>query len=66
MTQLATAVITGVAMLFGYKLIQKQAERQAEAMRATAGAARQQAKRVQRDLGALVWDEQAGVYRPHG
>ena len=66
MTQLATAVITGVAMLFGYKLIQKQSERQAEAMRATASAARQQAKRVQRDLGALVWDEQAGVYRPHG
>ena len=66
MTQLATAVITGVAMLFGYKLIQKQAERQAEAVRATASAARQQAKRVQRDLGALVWDEQAGVYRPHG
>ena len=66
MTQLATAVITGVAMLFGYKLIQKQAERQAEAMRATASAARQQAKRVQRDLGALVWDEQAGVYRPLG
>ncbi len=66
MTQLATAVIAGVAMLFGYKLIQKQAERQAEAVRATARAARHQASRVQRDLGALIWDDGAGVYRPRG
>ncbi len=66
MTQLATAILAGAAMLLGYRLIQKQAERQAEAVRATARAARQQAGRVQRDLGALVWDEHAGVYRPRG
>ena len=64
MTQLATAVITGVAMLLGLKLIQKQVERQAKAVRATARASRSNGGRFQKDLGALVWDEQAGVYRP--
>lgn len=62
MTQLASAVLAGVAMLLGYKLIQTQAE----AVKATAKAARSQAGRVQKDLGALVWDERAGVYRPRG
>lgn len=60
MTQFATAVLAGVAMLIGVKLIQKQAE----AVRATAKSARHNGGRVQKDLGALVWDEQAGVYRP--
>jgi hypothetical protein len=62
MTQLATAVLAGAAMLLGYKLIQKQTE----AVRATARASRPQTGRAQKDLGALVWDEHAGVYRPRG
>lgn len=66
MTQIATAVITGLAMLLGYKLIQKQATRQAEAVRATARAPRQQAGSMQKDLGTLVWDDRSGVYRPRG
>lgn len=66
MTQLATAVLAGAAMLLGLKLFQKQAERQAEAVRATARASRQQTGQVQKNLGALVWDEHAGVYRPRG
>lgn len=60
MSQIVTAVITGAAILLGYKIIQKQSE----AVRATAKAARPQAGRIQKDLGALVWDERAGVYRP--
>ena len=64
MSQIATAVITGVAMLLGYKLIQKQAGRQAEAVKASARAARPQASHMQKDLGTLVWDDRSGVYRP--
>lgn len=64
MTQLATAIITGAAaMLLGYRLVRKQAERQAEFVRA-ASTARARTGRVQRDLGTLVWDERSGVYRP--
>jgi predicted negative regulator of RcsB-dependent stress response len=70
MTQLATAVIAGVAMLFGYRLLQKHAESQTQAVRAKAArdqkSARDQTGRVQKDLGALVWDERSGVYRPRG
>ena len=62
MTQFVTALLAGAAMLLGYKLMRKQAERQAEAVRAT----RNDAARVQKDLGALVWDERSGVYRPRG
>ena len=64
MTQLATAVLAGLAMLLGLKLLQKQAERRAQAVRATAKGSRSHSSRIQKDLGALVWDEQARVYRP--
>ena len=63
MTQLATAVITGAAMLFGYKILQRFADRQAEAVRATS-AAQARTGRSQRDVATLVWDERSGVYRP--
>ena len=59
MTQFATALLTAAAMLFGYKFMRKESERQTEAVRARA-----ESGRVQKDLGALVWDERAGVYRP--
>ena len=60
MTQLATALIAAAGMLFGYKLMRNQVDRQTDAARATSrGNAR-----VQKDLGALVWDEHSGVYRP--
>ena len=60
MTQLATALIAAAGMLFGYKLMRNQVDRQTEAARATSRGR----TRVQKDLGALVWDEHSGVYRP--
>jgi hypothetical protein len=65
MTQIATTVIAGVAMLFGYRLLQKFAESKAQAVKA-ASAARDRTGRVQKDLGALVLDERTGMYRPRG
>lgn len=62
MTQIATALIAAAAMLFGYKLMRKEADRQAEAVRAKATTN----ARVQKDLGSLVWDDRTGVYRPRG
>jgi len=64
MTQITTAVIAGAAaLLLGYRLMQK-AQRQAETVRASAKAAHAAKRSAQRDLGTLVWDERAGVYRP--
>jgi hypothetical protein len=65
MAQLTTAVITGVALLLGAKLLQKMSERQSKPVKATADAARRaRQQRTEKISGTLVWDEQAGVYRP--
>jgi hypothetical protein len=59
MPQLFTAVFAGAALLLGYRLMKRNLTRQAVAVqraKTQAGSAR--------DLGALIWDEAAGVYRP--
>jgi hypothetical protein len=61
MAQLTTAVITGVALLIGAKLLQKIADRQAQTVKATARARQQRNEKI---AGTLVWDERTGVYRP--
>ncbi len=60
MPQIATAVFAGAAILLCYRFVQKQLGRQAATARANAPS---RTHRMQ-DLGALVWDEQARVYRP--
>ncbi len=60
MPQLFTAVFAGAALLFGYRFMKRKTLRQAAATQRT------KANRAEaRDLGALVWDETAGVYRPN-
>ena len=64
-------VAAGVAAYAGYRWFQKQmdrsegAVRQAEAeLRRAAEAKAGQAGAEAKDLGALVWDEASGTYRP--
>jgi hypothetical protein len=58
MPQLVTAVFAGAALLAGYKWMKRETLRQAKATQ------RARDSRGARDLGALVWDETSGVYRP--
>jgi hypothetical protein len=59
MPQFFTAVFAGAALLAGYNWMKRATLRQAEAaQRAQTG------RQVPRDLGALVWDDASGVYRP--
>jgi hypothetical protein len=54
--------VIGAAGIAGYKFVSAMM-RQAQT---TAAKGAQRVRRTARDLGALEWDESAGVYRPQG
>ena len=67
MPQLIALALVGAGLYAGYKWLSKVVRRHGQAAaRAQEEALRGAAEAAMgpKDLGSLVWDEQAGVYRP--
>jgi hypothetical protein len=68
MPQLIGLALAGAALYAGLKRLSKELRRAAEAAERARGELRRRAgeNTAPKDLGALEWDEKAGVYRPAG
>jgi hypothetical protein len=68
MPQLIGLALAGAALYAGFRRLSKELRRAAEAAERTRGELRRRAGEgtAAKDLGALEWDEKAGVYRPAG
>lgn len=67
MPQLALLMVAGAGLVAGYKWVTKELQRHADATaEARAEADARAAADGPRDQGALVWDAQAGEFRPRG
>ncbi len=64
MPQLAIAVIVGAGLMAGYKWISRELQRQSDSAETSRAEAEHHEPVGPRDLGALEWDESAGVYKP--
>lgn len=64
MPQFAIAMIVGAGLMAGYKWVQRELQRQVDTAEAARAASEPPSAVTPRDLGALEWDEAAGVYRP--
>lgn len=71
MPQLLFMMAVGAGVYSAYKWIAGEAEKAADAARRAQDELRRHAEAggtgpAPKDLGALVWDEKAGAYRPKG
>jgi hypothetical protein len=69
MPQLIGLALAGAALYAGYKRLAKELRRAADAAERARAEFRRRAGESAggpKDLGALEWDEKAGVYRPAG
>ena len=69
MPQLIGLALAGAALYAGYKRLSKELRRAAQAAERARAEFRRRAGEATsgpKDLGALEWDEKAGVYRPSG
>ena len=68
MPQLLVFVAAGIGLFNAYKWLSREADKAVEAARRAQDEAVRRTAAVPpvKDLGALVWDEASGAYRPKG
>ena len=67
MPQLIALALAGAGLYVGYRWLARELQRATQAAAQARAERERQAAEVTgapKDLGALVWDEKAGVYRP--
>lgn len=64
MPQVVAAVLIGAGIAAGFKWIAKEMARAAEEARVAHGETGRKVATAPKDLGALEWDAESGVYRP--